>query len=268
MDQIAGLLREHGVLLVFANVLLTQIGLPLPAVPMLIVAGALAHQGDFSYTAILAAAVIASLAGDAPWFYAGRVYGYRVLNTLCRMALEPSSCVKQTENIFERWGAPSLLVAKFVPGFATVAPPLAGATRVPLAAFIAYSACGALLWAGVAVGAGAIFHSQVHTALAWLEKMGAGAVVVVAIVLAAFAAIKWVERTLFLRMLRMARITPAELNALMQRGPAPVVLDARSSGARRADPRRVASALAVDPAAPDDGLKGLDREHEVIVYCS
>ena len=107
----------------------------------------------------------ASLLGDLPWYFAGRRYGYRILRTLCRIAIEPDSCVNQTETIFERWGAPSLLVAKYVPGFATVAPPLAGAMGVSLPRFIVFSAAGALLWAIVPVVAGMVFSAQVEQAL-------------------------------------------------------------------------------------------------------
>lgn len=144
MQEMSNLLAQHGLLLVFANVLLTQIGIPLPAVPMLIVAGAFAAQGLIALPALIAVTVAASLMGDVPWYFAGRRYGYRILRTLCRVSLEPDSCVKQTENIFERWGAPSLSVAKFIPGFATVAPPLAGSMQLGFGAFVIFSALGGL----------------------------------------------------------------------------------------------------------------------------
>src|SRR5690606_15677205 len=108
MEEITGLLAQHGLLLVFANVLLTQAGLPVPAVPMLVVAGALAAQGEFGYTALVLTAVVATLLGNIPWYFAGRRYGHRILSALCRIAIEPDSCVKQTESTFERWGASSL----------------------------------------------------------------------------------------------------------------------------------------------------------------
>ena len=136
MFELTELLARHGLLLVFVNVLLTQAGIPLPAVPILVVAGALAAQGEFTYTALLLTAISAALLGDIPWYYAGRRYGHRVLRTLCRIAIEPDSCVKQTESIFERWGAPALLVAKYIPGFASVAPPLAGAMQLGFRPFL------------------------------------------------------------------------------------------------------------------------------------
>lgn len=268
MQELTDLLAQYGLALVFANVFLAQAGAPVPAVPLLLVAGALAAGGELPTGLVVAVAVAASLAGDALWFAAGRLHGVRVLRALCRVALEPDSCVRQTESIFERWGAMSLLFAKFVPGFATVAPPLAGAMRLNALAFTVYSALGAALWAGVAVGAGIVFAREVDWLLALLVGMGARAVAVLAALLALFVAFKWWERARFIRALRMARISVDELDALMQGGARPLVLDARSQAARRLDPRRIPGAFFLDPAAPGRRLAGVPVEHEVVVYCT
>jgi membrane protein DedA with SNARE-associated domain len=233
MDQIVILLAQYGLLLVFSNVLLAQLGLPLPAVPTLIVAGALVRDGQ-----------------------------------LCRVSMEPDSCVKQTETIYERWGAPSLMFAKFVPGFSTVAPPVAGAMRLGLPSFLGYSAVGALLWAGVAVALGMLFHTQVDRLLQWLSDMGALAFTVLALTVGFYMAAKWVERWLFVRLMRMARITVDELKALMQGNDPFIVLDARSSVARKVDPRRIPGAVAVDLAAPEHVVGGVTPAHHIVVYCS
>src|SRR5688572_5677597 len=161
MEEMTGLLAHYGLALVFVNVLLTQSGVPVPSMPMLIVAGAFVAQGQMSLAALLLATVIASLIGDTAWYLAGRRYGYRILRTLCRVAIEPDSCVKQTEGIFERWGAPSLMIAKYVPGFSTVAPPLAGTMQLGFPSFLAYSTVAAVLWAGLPIALGAIFSNEV-----------------------------------------------------------------------------------------------------------
>ena len=268
MEQMSSLLAHYGLVLVFANVLLTQAGLPLPALPMLLVAGALVHDGQLSLPLVLLAAVVGSLIGDLPWYMAGRMAGYRVLRVLCRISIEPDSCVKQTETTFERWGAPSLLVAKFVPGFSTVAPPVAGAMRLGLAAFLLYSAAGALLWAAVAVALGMVFHAQVDSLIQWLSEKGALAVLILGLAVVFYAAAKWVERWMFIRLMRMARITAEELRVLLQ-GDAPVVvLDARSSTARKLDPRHIPGAIAVDITAPEHNVSGVSPEHHIVVYCS
>jgi membrane protein DedA with SNARE-associated domain len=268
MESLTGLLAEHGVVLVFVNVLLAQVGLPLPAVPLLIVAGALVQNGELALPVLLGVAVVGSLLGDVPWYFAGRRYGYSILKTLCRVALEPDICVKQTENIHERWGAPSLVVAKLIPGFATVAPPLAGTMRLPFLPFVVNSALSAAIWAGIALGAGMLFHTEVEAALKWLQEMGAGALTALVGIIALYAAVKWIERWLFIRALRMARISVDELHEMIQRGAQPIILDVRSESARRLDPRRIPGALAVDIAAPELALAQVAADREIVVYCT
>jgi membrane protein DedA with SNARE-associated domain len=268
MEEMTSLLTQHGLALVFANVLLTQAGVPVPAVPILIVAGAFVAQGQIGPASLILVAVVASLIGDTLWYFAGRRYGYRILRTLCRVSIEPDSCVKQTENIFERWGAPSLMLAKYVPGFSTVAPPLAGTMRVGLPAFLGYSAVAALLWSGLPVVLGAIFHAEVGRALGWLEGMGTGAVMVIAAAVVLYIAVKSVQRYMLIRFLRMVRISVEELRDLMRQESKPLVLDVRSAMARKLDPRRLPGAVAVDINAPQAALVAVPPDRDVVVYCS
>jgi len=268
MEEMSGLLAQHGLLLVFTNVLLTQLGVPLPAVPILAVAGAFVAEGKIALAPLVLATVVASLIGDTLWYFAGRRYGYRVLRTLCRVAIEPDSCVKQTETIFERWGAPSLMLAKYIPGFSTVAPPLSGAMRVRLAAFLGYSVVAALLWAGLPIALGAVFHTEVERALEWIGSMGTGALAVVAAVVVFYIGVKSIERTMLIRFLRMVRVSVDELRDLMRQETKPVVLDVRSAMARKLDPRRIPGAIWVDIAAPQAVLAGMPPDRDVVVYCS
>lgn len=268
MHEMSNLLAQHGLVIVFVNVLLAQLGIPLPAVPMLIVAGAFVAQGDIALPALMLAAVAASLLGDTPWYLAGRRFGYRILRTLCRIAVEPDSCVKQTEGIFERWGAPSLMVAKFIPGFATVAPPLAGTMRLPFPRFLIYSVIGAALWAAVPVAAGAVFHTEVEWVIGRLEDMGAGALLLIVAVVAAYVGIKAFERYMLIRLLRMVRVGVAELHEMLGHEVKPVVLDVRAPAMRRLDPRRIPGAIAVDMVAPERYLDSVPPDRDVVVYCS
>ena len=264
LEQVA----KYGTAFVFANVLLEQIGLPIPALPTLIVAGALAARGDLSAPLVLLAAVSASLAADLVWFALGRKQGYRVLRLLCRVSLSPDSCVNQTEQFFTRYGLASLLFAKFVPGFSTVAPPLAGASSASVAAFAAWDAGGALLWAGSGFVAGAIFHRAVDRVLSVLASLGSGALVVVAVGLVLFIFWKWAQRRRFYRMLRMARISPQEVSDAIGRGESPLILDVRSPQARLADPRRIPGARSLELAGLEAGVTDLPRDRQVILYCT
>ena len=168
MESLLAGLGHYGAWFVGANVLLQQLGLPVPAVPTLVVAGALAAAGKIGGIAVLAAAVAASDVADLVWFVAGRRYGYQVLRLLCRISLSPDTCVRETEGIFERWGFYSLVVSKFVPGFSTVGPPIAGALKMPVGRFVAAAAASALLWAGAALLAGWIFSTQVDFVIGWM----------------------------------------------------------------------------------------------------
>jgi hypothetical protein len=206
--------------------------------------------------------------GDVPWYIAGRRYGYRVLRTLCRISVEPDTCVKQTENIFSRWGPISLVFAKYVPGFSTVAPPLAGTMRLRVTTFVLYSAAAAMLWALLPVLAGFFFYREVDRVLAGLETMGRSALAVVGAIVLTYIAAKIVQRYLLLRFLRMVRITVPALRHMLDSGPRPVILDVRSPLAREAEPRRIPGAVTVEL----DGVDGISArfppDRDIVVYCS
>lgn len=224
--QIADALQRDAVWVVFVNVLLQQLGLPVPAVPTLMVAGSLAASSGQA-GALLAAAVLASVIADGVWYLVGRALGYRVLSGLCRLSINPGSCVSQTEERFLRWGVWSLVVAKFVPGFSTVAPPIAGTLRMGLPAFLIAAAAGAAAWAGAAIAAGWILREQVQTALAKLAANGTVALVVVGALLALWLGWKFWQKFRFERLAAIPHITPDELVAALASPMPPLVLDLR-----------------------------------------
>jgi len=187
---------------------------------------------------------------------------------LCRISISPDSCVRETENRFLQWGPVSLVIAKFVPGFSTVAPPLAGALRIKIGRFLFYSALGAALWAGLSAVAGTLFYRQIEWLLGQLAEMGIYALIVVAIALALFVAVKWRERRRFFKALRMARITVDDLYRLMQQGANPVVVDVRSPSARELDPRRVPGAIPIDVRNIDAEIARVPIDRDIIVYCT
>jgi membrane protein DedA with SNARE-associated domain len=268
MQSLTHYVVAYGLPLIFAIVLLEQLGAPIPAIPVLVVAGALAVERDFSAGQVLAVAVLASLLADFVWYLLGRAQGPRILKTLCKISLSPDSCVRQTESLFERYGMPSLLVAKFIPGFSTIAPPLAGAIRAGVPAFLLYDAGGALLWAGAGVAGGMLFHRAIDRALAFLASLGGWALVALGGALAVFVAAKWWQRQRFYKFLRMARITVDDLRRMMDEGESPIVLDVRTHSARTRDPRRIPGAAVLAVEELDARLKELPRDRELILYCT
>ncbi len=194
--------------------------------------------------------------------------GHRILKTLCRISLSPDSCVRQTESAFERWGLPSLLVAKFIPGFSTVAPPMAGVTGARFSTFLLYDAGGALIWAGAGLAVGVIFHRAIDRALELLASLGSGALVLLGAAFVMFIAYKWWQRWRFYRFLRMSRITAEDLCTLIDSGKSPVVVDVRTAAARLADPRRIPGAVVMTVDQVDERVADLPREREIILYCT
>ena len=266
--EIVALLAQYGLWLVFVNVLLTQLGLPLPAVPTMIVAGALAATGAASIAGVVAVSVLACMIADLAWYLAGRRFGNKVMKLLCSVSLSPDSCVRQSELGFERWGGSILLVAKFIPGLSTVAPPLAGAMRLSVPAFLAFDGIGSAVWAGAAIAAGALMRAEVVLLLDRLQDMGAAAVALVAALLAAYIAIKWWQRQRLIRTLRMARISVGELHGMMSAGDRPLVVDVRSATARSLDARSIPGAVTLDLDDIDANLPALPADGDIIVYCN
>ena len=241
----------------------------MPAIPTLIVAGALAADGQTAARRRCSVgAVAACLIADCGWYLVGQVYGIRVLKTLCRISLEPDFCVSQTQTRFERWGVNSLVIAKFVPGLSTIAPPMAGAMRIGWLRFVFLSTLAAALWVGAALGAGILFSSQIEELLEHLARIGSVAVSGGLILLGAYIAFKWWERRRFYRELRMARISVADLYALMQAGAKPVIIDVRSPSARTLEPHWIPGALHMSLPDVAPHLKDLPRDRDIILYCT
>ena len=262
------LITQYGLLLVFLNVLIEQVGVPVPAMPTLIVASALAAHGQLSLPGVVGVALLACLLGDLLWYEAGRRFGGRVLRTICRISLSPDSCVRQSEMRFQRWRSGMLLVAKFIPGLSTVAPPLVGAMGLRRSTFLWLDGLGALLWITVAAALGYTFASQIDVLLTALANAGTVALELVASLLALYIAIKWWQRQRLIRALRMARITADELNRALASGEAPVVVDVRSAPGRVLDSRIIPGALLANPKSVGQVIRGLAPDRELVMYCS
>jgi membrane protein DedA with SNARE-associated domain len=245
----AGLITQYGLSLVFANVLVQQLGLPLPAFPTLIVAGALAADGKISAMAIFGVALIACAVSDATWYTAGRLFGRRVMQLLCRISLSPESCVRRSEYLFHRWGSFTFVVAKFVPGLLMISPAMAGTMRLSRWSFALLDGLGAVIWAGVAIGTGMLFHQEISRLIGNLEELGAVAIAVIGVLLGGYVARRWWQRRRFYNRLRMARITVDELHRLIAEGQRPVIVDLRTSLVRDQDSRFIPDALVMGIAA-------------------
>lgn len=271
MGWLVDLIREHGFGIVFLNVLIEQLGAPIPAYPVLVVTGALEGGSLARLLWLTAIAVTAALIADVFWYHAGKTYGHRVLGRICRISLSPDACIRQTESVYGRWGAKSLLVAKFVPGFASIASALAGVVGTPLRTFVLFDTLGALIWVGSAVFLGSLFSSTVQDLLDVLTALGKWGLLLISIAFVVFVARKWWQRQRVVRSLKMPRISVQELAGLNAQGIHPTVIDVREP---------MLYGMGHIPGAyswaqrPEKGKPAYDRllpreqhQHGLVVYC-
>lgn len=267
-DSMLGLLQEYGVWLVFANVLCTQLGLPIPAVPTLMVAGAFAAAGGVNLPAIVAASVAGALIADNGWYLVGRRYGYRVLAALCRFSLAPDLCVRQSETNYQRWGANLLLFAKFIPGVALVAPPLAGMVRMGHRRFLLFVGLGDLIWASTYIGIGYFLDRQFTLIMSVFDGLGYYVAAIAGLMVLAYIAYRFVQRQKLSRSFEMTRVTADDLVQLMQSAEAPVLVDVRSTVARNLDSRRIPDAVHLEVSELRNIRAIIPADTHLVVFCA
>jgi membrane protein DedA with SNARE-associated domain len=267
-DAVQGLV-QYGYVLLFAFVLAEQIGLPIPAVPALLGMGALAGAGRVSLALAFGAALAASLPPDLVWYELGRRRGHRVLGLLCRISLEPDSCVRRTENLFMQRGRKALLIAKFLPGLSTIAPPLAGMVGISRSQFIALDLAAVVLWAGAWMGLGYVFSDALEVVAAHAARLGNSVMIVAGAALAGYVLIKFIQRRRFLRSLRIARITPEELKRRLDSGDDTLaIVDTRSVLDVTARPYAIPGAMWIAAEDIEQRQGELPRDREIVLYCS
>jgi membrane protein DedA with SNARE-associated domain len=268
MHRTVEFLLHHGYTVLLGWVFAEQIGLPLPSMPLLLAAGALAGTGHLSLFACLLYAVLAAVAADSIWYYLGRRKGIRILQLLCKISLEPDSCVRRTEGVFAKQGARSLLVAKFLPGLSTVAPPLAGIFHMRARRFLLYDALGSLFWAATFLGIGFVFSGQIERVAEYLASFGGWLLVVILGALAGYIAYKFIGRQRFLRDLRISRITVDELKGKIDAGEELAIVDLRHSMDFEAEPETIPGAFRMDAKELQEKNDRLPRNREIILYCT
>jgi membrane protein DedA with SNARE-associated domain len=268
MHSLFEFLLRHGYVVLLGWVFAEQIGLPVPTIPLLLATGALAGTGRLSLIASLFFCILAAVAADSLWFLLGRLKGIRVLQLLCKISLEPDSCVRRTEGIFSKQGARSLLFAKFVPGLGTVAPPLAGIFHMRPRRFLLYDALGALFWAGGYLSLGYVFSGQIEHIAERASSLGGGLVVLLIGSFVAYIAYKFIARQQFLRELRIARVTVDELKEKIDAGEELVIVDLRHSMDFEADPETIPGAFRMDAKDLEEKNDSLPLDREVILYCT
>jgi membrane protein DedA with SNARE-associated domain len=266
ITELIRLVERHGYALLFFWVLAEQGALPVPSAPLLVAVGTLIRTGRLHPAKVMACCLAGALAADIVWFYFGRTRGRRVLRFICRVSLEPDSCVRQTENVFIKYGLDTLLFAKFVPGLNAVAAPMAGNSGVGVARFLATDSLGIVMWSGTYLAVGYLFSDQIEDAFGYAQRLGSGVLILLAGLFAAWILRKFIQRRRFLKKLEVARITPEELRDRMGAGEDLYIVDLRTTLDN--DWPSVPGAVRLSIEDLTSNSKQIPHDRQIILYCT
>lgn len=269
MESLTQFLTQYGYILLGGWVLAEQIGLPLPAAPVLMAAGAMSAKGPFHFWLALTVSVIGCAVGDLFWFRIGQQGNRRVLNAICRISLEPDTCVRRTSDLIEKYGPKSLLVTKFVPGLNAVAAPLAGSAGLGLPKFLFFNLLGSILWCGCFLGIGYFFREKVGNIALWMAQFKwVIALTLLVVIPAAYITFKYWQRRKFTREIWMERISPEELLQRIQAGEGVTIVDLRHGLDFLPDPRTLPHAIRMAPNEVEQRYTEIPAQAEVVLYCT
>lgn len=268
MDEALVFLERYGYLLLFGWVLAERIGLPLPAVPIFLAAGSLSRRGNLSLPLLIGLGSVASVASDLILYEVGRRRGRTVLSWLCRISLEPDSCVRTAEETFARHGAPSLMVAKFLPALGIATIPLAGMFGMKLVRFLFYDLIGSVLWVSSFTLLGYAFSAQLEQVAAGVSLLGTWVLAILLGGVATYIGWKYLRRRRFLSKLNVERITPEELEKKLHGGEEVVIVDLRHSVEFEAEPQTIPGALRMSIRELEERHGEIPRDREVVLYCT
>jgi membrane protein DedA with SNARE-associated domain len=261
-------IARHGYLLLFAWVTAEQLGAPLPAVPILLAAGVLSATGQLTLTTALALGILGCLIGDSAWYVIGKRRGTAVLRMLCRISLEPETCVRRSSDFISRHGGRSLVVAKFIPGISTVAVPLAANSEISLLSFFFHDFLGSVLYVGGYLVIGRLLGDRIDKLVMFADSLKSASVIFVIVATVAVVAWRYRQRRRFQKDIEIARITPEELRDLIEGGSSPYIIDLRHPLDMLPDPRVIPGAIRMTPAELSARQSEIPREHEIILYCT
>jgi membrane protein DedA with SNARE-associated domain/rhodanese-related sulfurtransferase len=267
MNETLQFVVRHGYMLVFVWVLIEQGGLPIPSSPLFLAVGALAGMRQMNLSLAVGVAMVAALTSDSMWYELGKHKGVRVLQLLCRISLEPDSCVRRTQVSFGRNGARVLLVAKFIPGLNSMAAPLAGMIRMGRRRFLLFDTLGALLWIGAFSVTGYVFSGDFERVADRVAYMGKWLLVILLAAFAGYVLWKFYNRRRFLHSLNIDRMTPEQLKRKIDAGEDVIVIDLRHALDFDAEPETIPGALHMEPAELEEANEVIPRDRDIVVFC-
>jgi membrane protein DedA with SNARE-associated domain len=266
MSDTIQFVARHRYLLVFLWLLGEQTALPIPSVPLLLISGALARTGELRLSLLILCALSACLIADNIWFQLGRRYSSKAVHLICKVSLEPDSCVRRTENSFAGYGLRVLLFSKFIPGLNVIAPPLAGGSGVHLRRFLLFESVGALIWVTTYIAIGYLFMDQMALALGYATRMGSQLVVVTIGLVLAWIAWKFFQRRRFVKSINVDRISAVELQSMLSAGMDVTIVDVRSTLMQDGD--SIPGTIRIPAEDLPARHVEIPRDRQIVLFCT
>jgi membrane protein DedA with SNARE-associated domain len=270
MQPLLSLIGHHGYLLVFFIVLAEAVGLPVPAAVALVAGGAAAAAGMLGVFRLLLLAVLAMMTGDILLFVAGRYMGWGLLGFLCKLSVNPETCILRSAESFYKRGNATLLFAKFLPGINTMAPPLAGSMRMPLDDFLRLDVAGASLYATVYVAVGFLFRDFLVSLIRGFQTAGRAVEAATVLALVGYALYRvWLYRKHAVYRV-VPRIQVEEVTRMLasEERDKVLLMDVRSHGYYDAQTARIKGSIRLEPNNLKEELKNIPKDKDIYVYCT
>jgi membrane protein DedA with SNARE-associated domain len=261
-------IARHGYIVLFAWITAEQLGAPMPAAPILIAAGILSAAGQLAFGTAFFLATFGCLIGDSVWYMVGKRRGSAVLHFICKISLEPDTCVRRSSDFISRYGSRSLLFAKFIPGVSAVAVPLAATSGISLLSFVAYDLIGNLLYVAGYLAVGRLLGDRVDKLSGFIGPVRSASLALAILVALAILGWRFYQRRRFRQDLNIARIPPEQLRELITSEQHPYVVDLRHVLDMIADPRIIPGAIRLTPDELSARQNEIPRDREIILYCT
>jgi membrane protein DedA with SNARE-associated domain len=270
MEALLAAIGRHGYILVFFIVLAESLGMPVPAALALVASGAAAAAGLLHLTTLLLLAVAAMILGDTLLFVLGRYMGWALLGFLCKLSVNPETCILRSAESFYKRGKATLLFAKFIPGINTMAPPLAGSMKMRPDIFLRFDLAGASLYAIVYIAVGYLFRDVLASVAHGFQTAGRAVESVTVLALIAYAGYRvWLYRKhAVYRVVPRVQVEELARRLASEDKDKIVLMDVRSHGYYDAGAARIQGSIRMEPNNISEEVKTLPRDKDIYVYCT
>jgi len=270
MNTLLSTMASHGYVLTFVMLFAEAVGLPFPASIALVAAGAAVASHTLSGPGVLLAALLALLIGDTAQFWLGRYSGWALLGFLCRLSMNPETCILRSADSFYKRGKTTLVIAKFIPGINTMAAPLAGSMKMRFGQFLRLDFAGALLYSTTFLLIGYLSRDFLAATLKGFHQAGLAMEAVVITALVVYAVYRGVQFARYKKYRIMPRVQVQELAARLASNEADRVLivDVRSHGYYDIGSERIKGSIRIEPNNLDEEVKNLPKDKDIYLYCT